>query len=227
MIFNSEHYRLLLTVNPANNKSVNGSGGPRRHRGQRLWPPPRYLNRYVAGISEMIGSAEVNKVIRRFVSPALQDRGFTKVQTRNNWRYLDDRIWVFGIRSIGNTGLPDYFPSQSLHCEIGIYFLDFPAHPRPAIRTKPKSDKDGLLAPKITDCHWRGNLTLIGDQSQLRQGLRHSQERNRKDVWWVNEDGSNVEDVVEDIKQSFVKKGLRRLKNADRSKVLKNWTAGT
>ncbi len=159
----------------------------------------------------MISSAEVNKVIRRVVSPALRERGFTKVQTRNNWCHLDDRIWVLVIRSIGNTGLPDYFPSQSLHCEIGIYFPDFPPHPRPARRTKPKVDEDGLLVPKITDCHWRGNLTLIGDQSQLRQGLRHSQERNRKDVWWVNEDGSNVEDVLEDIKQSFVKKGLRRL----------------
>jgi hypothetical protein len=173
----------------------------------------------------MTDSAEVNKVIRRVISPALRERGFTKTQTRNNWCHLDDRIWVFAIRSIGNTGLPNYFPSQSLHCEIGVYFLGFPPHPRPALRTTPKVDKDGLLVPKITDCHWRGHLTLVRDQSQLRQGLRNLQERNRKDIWWVNEDGSTVEDVVEDIKQSFVKKGLRRLKNADRSKILKYWTA--
>ena len=174
----------------------------------------------------MMGSAEVkNKVIRRVLSPTLRECGFTKVQTRTNWCHLDDRIWVFVIRSIGYTGLPNYFPTQSLHCEIGVHFKDFPPHPRPPLRTTPKVDKDGLLVPRETECHWRGHLTIINDQSHLCRGLRHPQERNRKDVWWVSKDGSNVEDVVEDIRQSFLKKGLRRLKNVDRSKVLANWTA--
>jgi hypothetical protein len=185
----------------------------------------RSIIRYVARIHTMIDSAEVNKAIRRVLSPTLRERGFTKVQTRNNWCHLDDRIWVFVIRSIGGYRLPDDFPSQSLHCQIGIYFWDFPPNPEPALRTMPKVDKDGLIVPREWDCHWRGKMTIIADQSALRRGLRHAQERNRKDVWWVTDDGSNLEDVVEDIKQSFLKKGVRRLKNADRAKILKYWLA--
>ncbi|SMQ80698.1 hypothetical protein SAMN05444673_3988 [Bacillus sp. OV166] len=33
----------------------------------------------------MIGSPEVNKVIRKILSPTLKENGFNKVNTRNNW----------------------------------------------------------------------------------------------------------------------------------------------
>ena len=82
----------------------------------------------------MVGSSEVNKVIRRVISPVLRECGFTKVRTRHSWRYLEDRIWYFMIKSVGSyfsdvTG----YPSQSLVAEYGVYFTDFPPNPRPAL----------------------------------------------------------------------------------------------
>lgn len=173
----------------------------------------------------MISSSTVDKEIRQVVSPLLREHGFTVVRTRNNWRHMEDRIWVFAIRAIGKTGLQNYFPEQSLHCEIEIFFHGFPEHPRPALRTHPKVDKDNRLVPKISECHWRGSLTINNDQSKLRKNIRQKLERTRKDLWWVSEDGSNQEETVADIASSFVRKGLRRLKNAKRATILKNWNS--
>lgn len=43
----------------------------------------------------MICSPDINQVIRKSLSPILKENGFNKVNTRNNWRWIDQCIWVF------------------------------------------------------------------------------------------------------------------------------------
>jgi hypothetical protein len=157
----------------------------------------------------MVTSADVNKVVRRVVFPTLRSLGFTKLRGRNAWRYLDDSIWVFNLRSVGKyfsdvTG----FPPQSLTAWMGIYYLDFPDPANPALRVDPKRDKDGLLIPKESKCHTTYPLQVLTDQTEIRRVIVHDLERQRDDVWYVANDGTNVEDVVADINRSILEFGV-------------------
>jgi len=178
----------------------------------------------VDGHHKMIGSAEVNKSIRSKISPELKTVGFTKVRTRNNWHYKENVIWYVMFRSVGKyfsdvTG----YPSQSLTCEYGAFFTNFPPHRRPALRIEPKPDKDGLLLPKEYECHYRRSLRIINSQHHLKLSLNNSAEKSRTDIWWVSEDGSNIEAVIEDLKSSLMTMAIPDLKSVDEAKVLDSW----
>ncbi|MGE3165849.1 MAG: hypothetical protein AB7O52_13165 [Planctomycetota bacterium] len=49
-------------------------------------------------------SAMVNRALRVSVTPVLREAGFTKIDARNGWRWLDKVVWVFNVRSV--RGLP-------------------------------------------------------------------------------------------------------------------------
>ena len=173
-----------------------------------------------------MGSSEVNKVIRRILHPEIKAAGFSKVRIRRYWRYLDDRIWHFMIKSVGYyfsevTG----FPPQSLVSEYGIYFLDFPPHPRPALRSTPPYDKDGLMIPKEYNLHFRRSLRAIASQEPFGLSLANRAERERNDVWWISTDGLNVESAVEDLGHALIKQAIPDLENVDKGRVLKAWTS--
>ncbi len=171
-----------------------------------------------------VGPSEVNKLIRRVVSPALRECGFTKVRTRNNWKYLEDRVWYIMIRSVGSyfsdvTG----YPPQSLTAEYGVYFTDFPPNPRPALSTTPKTDKDGLVVPKEHECHYRNSLENISSQKKLRISISSEVERRRTDVWWISPDGSNMEEAVEDIRLSLLQNAIPKMERVEKATLLERW----
>lgn len=151
----------------------------------------------------MITSGDINKILRRVVVPTLREIGFTKFKGRVAWRYLDDAIWVFQTKAVGNyfsqvTG----FPPSSLTARLGIFFLDFPgSHPI-------KTADDGLPVPDESRCHVRYGLDNMADQIAVRNPEMLEQERLRKDVWWLDRDGSNAEAVVEDIRRSILEYGV-------------------
>jgi len=173
----------------------------------------------------MVGSPEVNKVIRRIISPALREKGFIKVRTRHNWRYLEDRIWYLMIKSVGSyfSDVAGY-PPQSLVAEYGVYFTDFPPNPRPALRTEPKIDRDGLIIPKEYECHYRSSLRIIASQKDLRNSLTSSAEKNREDIWWVSKDGSNIYEAVEDMKQSVLGHAFPSMETVNKEAILERWS---
>jgi len=152
-----------------------------------------------------IATPEVNKSIRALLSPALRAAGFQKVETRHNWRYLSDSIWALHLKAVGAyfssvTG----FPPMSLVAELGIYYHDFPGQSGLVV---PRGS-DGLLLPPITHCYTRTCLELQRTQSALRPSTMADTERRRTDVWWVQPDGSNLEEVVLDIKDSLFNRGI-------------------
>jgi len=151
----------------------------------------------------MIGSPEINKVIRKSLSPILKENGFNKVNTRNNWRWIDQCIWVLKISAVGNyfskvTG----WPPMSIHVELGIYYVFIPNI------EEIKKGTNGELLPKEYQCHLREELNCNLDQSNYTRHLDNPADRTRNDIWWVEPDGSNVDEVIKDIGKSFVEKGL-------------------
>lgn len=156
----------------------------------------------------MIGSPEVNKIIRKILSPVLRANGFDKVKTRNNWGNHDPCIWVLNIRAVGVHS----FPSMSIGVWLGIYYKfvspDIPG------RLHVKTDKDGKLLPEEWMCHVRNHLVLADlNQTCYTKHLLSSAEVNRKDLWWIEPDGSNLEAVINDIKLAFLTQGISWFNN--------------
>lgn len=152
----------------------------------------------------MIGSPEVDKIIRKVLSPVLRENGFDKVKTRNNWGYRDPCIWVLNIRAVGVHS----FPSMSVSVSLGIYYKfispDIPG------RLHVKTDKDGKLIPKEWMGHVRNHLVLADlNQTCYTKYLHSSAEANRKDIWWIEPDDSNLEAVINDIKLAFLTQGMQ------------------
>jgi len=156
----------------------------------------------------MIGSPDIDKHIRRVISPLLRENGFSKVMTRNNWAYRDTCIWIFNIRAVGNyfsqvTG----FPPMSLTAWLGVLYTFIPA------QAEIKTDRDGLLLPQEYLGHMRSALRNYDHRLQVRSGLTNPAEVKRDDIWWIDPDGGNIGPMVDDLAASLRTTGLPWLKD--------------
>jgi hypothetical protein len=152
----------------------------------------------------VIGSPEINKVIRRTLSPALRATGFMHVQTRNNWAWYGDVIWVLNIRAVGYyfsrvTG----WPPMSVCVWLGTFYTFFP------VTFSIKRHSDGRLLPEEWICQMRSHLSCALDQTALKARLDTEPEKRRSDIWWIEPDGSNVKEVIENIRDVYLTDGTR------------------
>ena len=160
----------------------------------------------------MIGSPEINKLIRKILSPTLKENGFDRVNTRHNWGWKDHCIWVLDITAVGKyfSDVTGWSP-MSVYVELGIYY-DFvpPKYGEIKIGTK------GELLPKPHQCQLQNQLYCSLEQSNYTKLFDNPAERDRNDIWWIQPDGSNIEEVINNIKQDFLINGLGWLiKNTD------------
>lgn len=148
-------------------------------------------------------SSIINKAFRGHLSPALRTAGFEKVDARNGWAWKKDCIWVLTVRAVGSyfsavTG----WPPSSVGVSLGAYY---PFIPRP----KPvKNDKDGRLIPAEYECHMRSHLERRLLQDNRVTILNNPAERSRQDLWWIDRDGANADEVALDIVGVFTEIAL-------------------
>jgi hypothetical protein len=152
----------------------------------------------------VISSPDIDKLLRRRLSPILREDGFAKVSARKSWGWHGHCVWVLQIRAVGNyfsqvTG----WPPMSVCVWTGVYydFVPFTGH------TPPKADNKGRLIPDEAYCHMRSHLSCTLDQQVYTKALKLPAERSRKDIWWFEPDGSNMAAAVEDIARCFVSEG--------------------
>lgn len=159
-------------------------------------------------IMNMIGSPEINKLIRKIFSPVLRENGFSKVETRDNWGWHKNAIWVLKIRAVGRyfSQVTDW-PSMSIVVDLGIFYDFIPSE------FTIKRDPDGKLLPEEPQCHVRSSLLSTLNQSNLKNRLGNPAERERKDIWWIQPDGSNLEEVINNVKECFLNKGIEWFDN--------------
>jgi len=93
---------------------------------------------------------------------------------------------------------------MSICASLGIFY-DF----IPFFQTV-KQDNVGRLLPEEYQCEmgFRSVLTRGIDQNNLTRNLTNPAERVREDIWWIQRDGSNVEEVVLDLASSFVAQAI-------------------
>jgi hypothetical protein len=148
-------------------------------------------------------SGLLNKPLRARVVPILREAGFQHAEARKAWSWRNDCICVFNIRAVGSyfsdvTG----WPPGSVCVWLGVFFT---FAPRP---TGVKSDPQGRPRPAEHVCHLRSHLVRSMDQSSRTRHLKSSPERKRTDIWWVQSEGENADEVAGDIATSLLREGL-------------------
>jgi hypothetical protein len=148
-------------------------------------------------------SAEINKVLRRTLSPLLRQSGFDKVDPRNGWAFKADCIWVFSIRAVGSyfAGVTGW-PASSFCAWLGVYYTFIPE------AAPIKTDQSGRLLPAEYRCHMRSHLSRGIPQAMETSRLSNPPERRRTDIWWLDPAGSNAEEVASDLSTVFVSEAL-------------------
>lgn len=138
-------------------------------------------------------SAIVNRALRTSVTPVLREAGFEKVDARNAWAWRGDTTLVFNVRSVGRyfADVTGWSPA-SVGVWLGIHFL-FAGQPGVKL-----SDK-GQPLPAEHQCHMRNQLERTVEQPERLRFLTNPAEVRRTDLWWVEPDGSNAEEVATDI----------------------------
>jgi hypothetical protein len=150
-------------------------------------------------------SKDIDKKIRSDIFPELKENGFILTKGRTAWGWHDECIWVFNISSVGNyhSSITNW-PSASITVNLGIYYTYLPK-----IYELKRDDKD-LLYPKENECHRRGILTCSYDQSKYtKQANCNTSEKNRRDIWWIQPDGSNITEVINDIHKCCLKYAVK------------------
>ena len=75
----------------------------------------------------------------------------------------------------------------------------------PYIGGEPRKDQNGLILPKEYECHRRAYLTCSYDQIKYTEHINcNKSEKKRRDIWWVHPDGSNANEVINDINSRFL-----------------------
>jgi len=148
-------------------------------------------------------SAIVNRALRSSVIPALRDAGFAKVDARNAWRWHEKFVCVFNVRAVGNyfssvTG----WPPGSVGVWLGVYYSFMPSE------LPVKLDDQGRGLPAEYVCQVRSHLDRKLDQDAVIARLDNPAERRRKDLWWIEADGSNAPEVAGDIALALRERGL-------------------
>ena len=126
-----------------------------------------------------MNSTAVNRAIRALAWPLLRDRGFTSFTSRTAWRDREQLIDVINFQSFNR------YNADVLGCttfsfavNFSIYLADLPSDHPPAIR-------NNRLRPAEYQGHVRRRLRPT-----------HPRLSKAKDIWLVDEDGHNAENVV-------------------------------
>lgn len=129
-------------------------------------------------------SSFVSRIIRKITWPIVREQGFTDLTSRTARRDCDDRIEIVNFQSFNS------YLAQGIGCttfsfalNLGIFFRRIP-RPRP-IKLQQESKP---FRPEEYHCHFRRKLMKTSNIDALK----------RLDVWSVEPDGSNAEDLVLD-----------------------------
>ena len=167
---------------------------------------------------------DLSRGLRRTLWPALKTQGFTERTERVAWRRVDGDIDVVEVQVVGQDADAVGCPSVSFSVYVACYprFLTATSPSVPAQR--------GLLRPHYWHCDpfgrsmnktieqpWFRPLAGPGPGSMLpsfrlhREGLMRVLRRDvhdRPDIWYVREDGSNLDEDLRDLTAVVLSNGL-------------------
>ena len=143
----------------------------------------------------------VGRALSAVIKPALRERGFDRFQGRHAWRRSEFTVDLISFPSMNSyTADGVGCTSFSFGCEAGVYY--------PAL-----AGTEPIAWPRGYDLTFRGFPVKT-----IRQPIFHpwgvvptgadEWRRDRADVWYVLEDGSNLEEVVDDARRAAIEQAL-------------------
>ena len=159
---------------------------------------------------ECMDSKEVTKAINSKIRPFLKGKGFKNYSGRTYWRYGEDQIDILNFQSFNSynadvIGCTTY--SFALNLAVTLNYIPF----EHAVK-----EKNGLSRPEEYQGHFRKHITKGLQQSEL----------ERKDIWYVQENGTNLTEVIEDAGIQIAGDGLGWFEQFDsKQNVLKILTS--
>lgn len=130
-------------------------------------------------------------MVRQRVWHSLKGEGFTRFTSRTGWRVGNTAINVVNFQSF-NRYLADTLgcTTFSFGVNLGVYY--------PSIDGRPWASSPASDFPEEYACHVRKHLTKDIKQEEF----------PRLDVWYVANDGTNLEEVVDDAGATIRREGL-------------------
>jgi hypothetical protein len=134
-------------------------------------------------------SKVVAKEIKREIWPLLQGEGFTEFSAKTARRYTPDQIHVVNYQSF-NSYLAEGVgcTTFSFALNLGIFFRAIP------YESSLKKGPDPSVKPQVYHCHFRNRLLKNIEQPIL----------PRRDTWYVQPDGSNLRECLDDSRKAIV-----------------------
>lgn len=150
--------------------------------------------------SEMISPLTINKALRQHLAPALRRHGFDLVKARKAWGWHPPAIYVLEVDNVGNAfSKATGWPMHALRAAAGIW-VESGTESEPGLFR----DEQGRLRPDLAACQQRLQLQCTMNQSAWQTQLPDAAERERTDIWWTEDDGSNLTEVVRNIADVFL-----------------------
>ena len=140
-----------------------------------------------------MNSKVVAREIKREIWPLLRREGFSEFSLKTAWRHTPDQVRVVNYQSFNSylaAGVGCTTFSFSLN--LGIFFRAIP------FEYPVKKGPDPSLKPQVYHCHFRHRLSKGINQPML----------PRRDTWYVEPDGSNLLQCLDDSRAAIVREGL-------------------
>jgi hypothetical protein len=148
----------------------------------------------------MISPLTINKALRQQLAPVLLRHGFDLVKARKAWGWHSPAIYVLEVDNVGNAfSKATGWPMHSLRVTVGLRLEAVTENETAVFR-----DEQGRLRPDLAACQHKMQLQCTLDQSARQTQLPDAPERERTDIWWTEDDGSNLTEVVRNIADGFV-----------------------
>lgn len=161
----------------------------------------------------MVKPGDLSRALRASFWPKLKSVGFEVRTDRAAWRYVDDSVDVIDVWSVGANADACGCPSVSFSAMAGSIPSFMPPPPAWSV-------KNGQARPRYPDCQLKIQLAKTLSQPwfipfaaspkpttplsflQHRRGLQSvlgGDRHDRPDIWFVKDDGSNLDEVIADL----------------------------
>jgi hypothetical protein len=142
---------------------------------------------------------QVRRALSTRLRPELRDLGFDKFDVRHSWRRNTSCVDLITFRFISNYDSPiEGCPTLSFRCIVGVYY--------PITDDRPQ---EWATEYNQTFSAWLGKTI---HQPYFRQ---HAVGNDRPNTWFVFEDGSNLDAVVDDAAQALLSQGIPFIERLD------------
>jgi hypothetical protein len=148
-----------------------------------------------------VSAQEVTRAIRAVVWPLLKQEDFTHFTSRTAYRYRDGQIHVVSVLSLGaHYAVTMSATPPTFELQLGVFLEHLlPVYPFPkSIKTR-----GPRLIPHVAQCPIRRQLVRGVPQDRSAIGPQ-----NYPTLWYVDEDGGNIEACVDDAAQVLAHDGL-------------------